>query len=588
LTGLRGNLGSLRRAWPCLCLLVALAAMSAASVALADEAAAAKHAKPAAGPEHAAAAHKGAIASAYPLASQAGQAILAAGGNAFDAAVAVSAALAVVEPSSSGLGGGGFYLLHRQSDGYETMLDAREKAPGAASRDMYLDKAGNAIESASIAGGLAAGIPGEPAAFDYLARKYGKLPLKQSLEPAIRLARDGFPLYARLQGGIRYKRQVLLRSPDAAKAFLTADGAVPEVGTIIKQPDLANTLEAIAEQGAKGFYSGKVAADLVTGVHADGGIWTLEDLAAYRVVERKPLVGEYHGARIVSASPPSSGGIAVIDALNILSGFDLHQYDSATRKHLVIEAMRRAYRDRAIYLGDPDFIKMPLAQLSSPDYAAGQRSSIRTDKAMPSNMLPGIESEPAGMQTTHFSVLDADGNRVAATISVNLYFGTGYMAPKTGVLLNNTMDDFSIKPGRPNEFGLIGATANAIAPNKRSLSSMSPTFVETSKGLMIVGSPGGSYIISMVLLGTLNYLDGMNAAEIVKYPHYHHQYLPDEVDYEQGALSDPEIRELQAMGHTLTVSGRQWGNMQVITWDYASGKVEAASDPRGEGVGLAY
>jgi len=571
------------------CLLLALAAVGGVPAAFADDAAPVKGtAKAAALPARAGVAHKAAIASAYPLASHAGQEILAAGGNAFDAAVAVSAALAVVEPTSSGLGGGGFYLLHRISDGYETMLDAREKAPGAASRDMYLDKAGNAIENASIAGAKAAAIPGEPAAFEYLARKYGKLPLKQSLEPAIRLARDGFPLYARLQGAIRYKRQMLLRSADAAKAFLTVDGAVPEVGAVIKQPDLANTLEAIASQGAKGFYAGRVAADLVAGVHADGGIWTLEDLAAYRVVERKPLIGEYHGARIVSASPPSSGGIAVIDALNILSGFDLHRYDSATRKHLVIEALRRVYRDREIYLGDPDFIKVPLALLSSPDYATGQRNSIRTDKAMPSDMLPGIESEPVGMQTTHFSVLDADGNRVAATISVNLFFGTGYMAPKTGVLLNNTMDDFSIKPGRPNAFGLVGGTANAIASNKRSLSSMSPTFVETSKGLMIVGSPGGSYIISMVLLGTLNYLDGMNAADIVKYPRYHHQYLPDEVDYEQGALSDAEIKELQAMGHTLKVSGRQWGNMQVITWDFATGKVEAASDPRGEGVGLVY
>ncbi len=532
--------------------------------------------------------HKAAIASAYPLASQAGQEILAAGGNAFDAAVAVSAALAVVEPTSSGLGGGGFYLLHRQADGYETMIDAREKAPGAASRDMYLDKAGNAVENASIAGSLASGIPGEPAAFDYLARKYGKLSLKQDLQPAIRLARNGFPLYARLQGGIRYKRQVLLRSPETAKVFLAADGSVPEVGSLIKQPDLANTLEAVANQGAQGFYGGRVAAALVAGVRADGGIWTLADLANYRVIERKPLVGEYHGARIVSASPPSSGGIAVLDALNILSGFDLHRYDSATQKHLVVEAMRRAYRDRAIYLGDPDFVKMPLAQLLAKDYAAGQRSSIRTDKAMPSNMLPGIESEPAGMQTTHFSVLDAAGNRVAATISVNLFFGTGYMPPKTGVLLNNTMDDFSTKPGRPNEFGLVGATANAIAPNKRALSSMSPTFVETSKGLMIEGSPGGSFIISMVLLGTLNYLDGMSAADIVKYPRYHHQYLPDVVDYEAGALTDAEINELSAMGHTLQLSGRRWGNMQVITWDFASGKVEAASDPRGEGVGLVY
>jgi gamma-glutamyltranspeptidase / glutathione hydrolase len=550
--------------------------------------AAAAAAPASAAPASAATPHKAAIASAYPLASDAGQQILAAGGNAFDAAVAVSAALAVVEPTSSGLGGGGFYLLHRQADGYETMVDAREKAPGAASRDMYLDKAGNPVDNASIAGSLASAIPGEPAAFEYLARKYGKLSLKQDLQPAIRLARDGFPLYARLQGGIRYKRPVLLRSPDTAKVFLTADGSVPDVGAIIKQPDLANTLEAIANQGAQGFYAGRVAADLVAAVRADGGIWTLEDLAHYRVVERKPLVGEYHGARIVSASPPSSGGIAVLDALNILSGFDLRQYDSATRKHLVIEAMRRAYRDRAIYLGDPDFVKMPLAQLASKDYAAGQRSSIRADKAMPSSFLPGIESEPVGMQTTHFSVLDSAGNRVAATISVNLFFGTGYMAPKTGVLLNNTMDDFSTKPGRPNEFGLVGATANAIAPNKRSLSSMSPTFVETPKGVMIVGSPGGSYIISMVLLGTLNYLDGMNAADIVKYPRYHHQYLPDEVDYESGALSDAEIKELTAMGHTLKVSGRQWGNMQVITWDFASGKVEAASDPRGEGVGLVY
>jgi gamma-glutamyltranspeptidase/glutathione hydrolase len=564
-----------------------VAIVACVPAAFADEAAAVPHAKPP-GAAHAAAPHKAAIASAYPLASQAGQEILAAGGNAFDAAVAVSAALAVVEPSSSGLGGGGFYLLHRQSDGYETMLDAREKAPGAASRDMYLDKAGDAIDNASVAGSLAAAIPGEPAAFEYLARKYGRLSLRQSLQPAIRLARDGFPLYARLQGGIRYKRQVLLRSPDAAKIFLSADGGVPEVGAIIKQADLAATLEAIAEQGAKGFYAGRVAADLVAGVRADGGIWTLADLAAYRVVERKPLVGDYHGARIVSAPPPSSGGIAVIDALHILSGFDLHRYDSATVKHLVVEAMRRAYRDRAIYLGDPDFIKVPIAQLSSPDYAAGQRSSIRTDKAMPSDMLPGIESEPAGMQTTHFSVLDAEGNRVAATISVNLFFGTGYMPPKTGVLLNNTMDDFSTKPGRPNEFGLVGATANAIAPNKRSLSSMSPTFVDTSKGMMIIGSPGGSYIISMVLLGTLNYLDGMSAADIVKYPHYHHQYLPDEVDYEQGALTDAEINELQAMGHALKVSGRQWGNMQVIIWDFATGNVQAASDPRGEGVGLVY
>ncbi len=532
--------------------------------------------------------HKSAIASAYPLATEAGQEILAKGGNAFDAAVAVSAALAVVEPTSSGLGGGGFYLLHRQADGFETMLDAREKAPGAATRDMYLDKAGNPIENASTLGSLSAAIPGEPAAFDYLARKFGKLPLTESLQPAIRLARNGFPLYARLQGALRVKREAMLHSPELAKVFLTAEGAVPELGFIIKQPDLAITLEAIAARGARGFYTGRVAADLVSGVRATGGIWTLADLAAYRVIERKPLEGSYRGARIVSASPPSSGGIAVIDSLNILSGFDLHEADSATRKHLIVEAMRRAYRDRAQYLGDPDFVAMPLSMLISPDYAAGQRTSIRADKAMPSDLLPGIGSPPVGLQTTHFSVLDAAGNRVAATISVNLFFGSGVMPPNTGVLLNDTMDDFSIKPGTPNAFGLVGDAANAIAPNKRSLSSMAPSFVETPRGLMIIGTPGGSTIISMVLLGTLDYLDGMSAADIVKDPRYHHQYLPDVIDYERGALSEPEIARLQAMGHALKEGGRRWGNMQVITWDYATGKVEAASDPRGVGEGLVY
>jgi gamma-glutamyltranspeptidase/glutathione hydrolase len=577
-----------------LCSLLAIALIAIASpAARADAARPADTARPAdaarsAVAQRSAAAHKGAIASAYPLASQAGEEILKEGGNAFDAAVAVAAALAVVEPSSSGLGGGGFFLLHRQSDGFETMVDAREKAPGAASRDMYLDKAGNEIPNSSTSGPLSSAIPGEPAAFEYLARKYGKLPLKQSLQPAIRLAREGFPLYARLQYGIKAKRDVLARSPDAAKAFLTADGNVPEVGAVIKQPELANTLEAIAAQGARGFYEGRVAQNLVAGVRAGGGIWTLEDLKNYRVAERKPLIGEYHGARIVTAPPPSSGGIAVLDSLNILAGFDFHDFDSATRKHLIIEAMRRAYRDRAIFLGDPDFIKMPLQQLMSVDYAAGQRSSIRADKAMPSDLLPGIESEPKGMNTTHFSVLDSAGNRAAVTITVNLFFGNGYMPAGTGVLLNNEMDDFSTKPGRPNVFGLIGNTANSIAPNKRSLSSMSPTFVETPKGMMVIGSPGGSTIISQVLLGILNYVDGMNAADIVKYPHYHHQYLPDEVNYEPGALTDNEIAKLESMGHKLRLSNRQWGNMQVITWDFANGKVEAASDPRGEGEGLVY
>jgi gamma-glutamyltranspeptidase/glutathione hydrolase len=299
-------------------------------------------------------------------------------------------------------------------------------------------------------------------------------------------------------------------------------------------------------------------------------------------------VGEYHGARIVSASPPSSGGVAVIDALNILAGFDMKGLDSATRKHLVVEAMRRAYRDRAVYLGDPDFVAVPIRQLTNTDYAAGQRASIRTDRAMPSDLLPGVESETVGMQTTHFSVLDAAGNRVAGTISINLFFGGGYVAPGTGVVLNDTMDDFSVKPGTPNAFGLVGNAANAIAPNKRPLSSMAPSFVETPKGLMIIGTPGGSYIISMVLLGTLEYLDGMSADQVVADPRYHHQYLPDVVEYEKDAFTDTDITRLKSMGHHLEEGSRRWGNMEVVTWDFASGKVEAASDPRGEGSGLVY
>ena len=538
--------------------------------------------------EAAAVPHKGAIASAHPLASAAGQQMLARGGNAFDAAIAVAAALAVVEPTSSGIGGGGFFLLHRSADGLDTMVDAREKAPGAASRDMYLDRQGNPLEHASTTGPLAAAIPGEPAAFEYLARHYGKLPLTVSLAPAIRLAREGFPLYDKLRSAIEYKRAGLQRSPDTARVFLTASGDVPPVGALIKQPELAKTIEAIAQQGAAGFYTGRVARDLVDGVRAGGGIWTLEDLAAYRVVERKPLIGEYHGARIVSASPPSSGGVALLDALDILSGFDLKSADSATRKHLVVEAMQRAYRDRAVYLGDPDFVTMPIPRLTSQDYAAGQRSSIRPDKAMPSDFLPGIETAPVGQDTTHFSVLDAQGNRVAATITINLFFGSGDMVPKTGVILNDEMDDFSIKPGTPNAFGLVGNAENAIAPNKRPLSSMTPSFIETPRGLMIIGSPGGSYIISMVILGTLNYLDGMSAEQIVTDPRYHHQYLPDVVEYEKGAFTESEIARLQAMGHKLEEGSRRWGNMEVITWDFASGKVEAASDPRGAGAGLVY
>jgi gamma-glutamyltranspeptidase / glutathione hydrolase len=528
---------------------------------------------------------KVAIASAHELATEAGLEILKQGGNAFDAAVAVSAALAVVEPSSSGLGGGAFWLLHRASDGFETMVDAREVAPRAATRDMFLDEKGDVVRGRSTATALAAGIPGEPAGFAYIAARYGRLPLKTSMQPAIRLAREGFPLNARLRGGIEAKRD-LFNSGAAAKVFLR-DGQVPALGTVIRQPELARSLTALAEQGAAGFYKGAVAKRFVEGVKKLGGIWSLQDLAEYQVKERKPLYGEYHGARIISAPPPSSGGVALIDALNILSGYDLKSLDSATRKHLVVEAMRRSHRDRAEYLGDPDFVAMPIDRLIHPHYAAGQRASIRMDQATPSVSLPGITASEPGPQTTHFSIIDSAGNRVAGTLSINFFFGSGLMVPGTGVMLNNEMDDFAAKPGVPNGFRLISADANAVAPGKRPLSSMTPTFIEKPDGVMILGTPGGSYIMGMVLLATLDWLDRVPADQIAKKGRYHHQYMPDTLSFEPGALTPEEQATLRNYGHTLRES-RQPGNMQIVTWDYRTGEVKAVSDPRGVGVGVVY
>jgi gamma-glutamyltranspeptidase/glutathione hydrolase len=526
-----------------------------------------------------------AIASAYPLASEAGFEILAAGGNAFDAAVAVSAALSVVEPRGSGLGGGGFYLLHRSSDGYEILVDAREVAPAAATRDMFLDEHGKPVPGRSTETALAGGIPGEAAAFAHLAAKYGRLPLKRSMQPAIKLAREGFPVYPRLVEDITRKKAALEKSEDARRIFLVK-GEPPAVGQILRQPELARSLGMVAEKGADGFYKGELAARLVAGVRKLGGIWSLEDLAAYNLIEREPLHGNYKGARITTAPPPSSGGVALLNALNILDGYHLERLDPAARKHLILESLRRVHRDRAEYLGDPAFVDVPAGRLLSPEYAAGQRTSIRIDKATPSDSLPGyIGDMSEGTSTTHFAVLDRDGNRVAATITLNAWFGTGSVIPGTGIMLNNQMDDFAIKPGEPNMYKLVGAEANSVAPGKRPLSSMTPTFVESDKGVAILGTPGGSFIPSMILLGTLNWLDGADANGIVRAPRVHHQYQPDVVFAERGVTAE-ERAALEARGHKI----RDWpatiGNMQIVTWDYASQKVVAASDPRGAGTGM--
>jgi gamma-glutamyltranspeptidase/glutathione hydrolase len=428
---------------------------------------------------------KAAIASAHPLASEVGMEIIAKGGNAFDAAVAVSAALAVVEPKGSGLGGGGFYLLHRASDGRQVFLDAREVAPSAATRDMYLDAAGNVVEGLSTRSAKAAGIPGEPAALEHLARNYGRLPLATSMAPAIRLAREGYPLYAKMRGelerALRAERLLDSTTAEFARIFLV-DGKMPPVGHVVRQPELAGSLEVVASRGADGFYRGAFARKLVRGVRKLGGIWSEEDLANYRVLEREPLIATYRGVRVVSAPPPSSGGIWLASVLNVLSAYDLGKLDSTTAKHLIVESMRRAHRDRAEYLGDPAFVKVPVAMLTDPDYAAGLRASIRPDKATPSEMLPGYTGGTGGggTQTTHFSIIDAEGNRVAASITLNGWFGTGIVVPGTGILLNNQLDDFAIKPGVPNMYGLVGAEANEVGPGKRPLSSMAPTSSKVS------------------------------------------------------------------------------------------------------------
>lgn len=522
-----------------------------------------------------------AIASAHPLATAAGHEILAAGGNAFDAAVAVAGALAVVEPHSSGLGGGGFFLLYIAAEDRYVFVDAREVAPAAATPATYLDAAGKPRRGTSTNGPLAAGIPGEPAGFAHLAERYGRLPLSTSLAPAIRHAQDGFPAYRRMLLGLRFRRKTAAQWPAFGEVFYPG-GAPPEAGDVIRQPDLAATLQRLAADGVPGYYTGETAQRLVAGVQAAGGNWTLADLAAYRVVERAPLLTQHRGVRIVTAPPPSSGGIAMATILNVMAGYDLGALTGVDRKHLLVEAMRRAYRDRAIYLGDPDFVDIPVERLVHPFYASGLRASIRMDRATPSATLPGLW--PAGAerpQTTHFSLMDAAGNRVAATITINGWYGSGFMPPGTGVILNNEMDDFAIAPGVPNDFQLLGADANRVGPGKRPLSSMTPTFLESERGVAILGTPGGSRIITMVLRSSLAWMDGATAQDMVSLRRFHHQYYPDKISAETGALNAAEQAELERRGHEVSVTQRDFGNMNVVTWDRATGQVEAATDPRG-------
>ncbi len=508
------------------------------------------------------------------------------GGNAFDAAVAVGAALAVVEPYSSGLGGGGFWLLHRAADDHQVMIDARETAPAAATPALFLNPDGSARPGATRDGGKAAAIPGVPAGLVHLAREYGRLPLARTLAPAIALAREGFAVDPRFVR-IAQMRERFLQNGRGTRVFL--DGTrVPQAGFRLRQPELAATLEKLATQGADGFYRGPVAAALVAGVNAAGGVWSADDLAAYRVVERAPLRLTFRGTTVTTAALPSGGGVVLAQSLNILERFAPGDAREPAYAHLVIEALRRGFQDRALHLGDSDFARPPVARLIDKQYAAARAASIVADAATVSEGLAaGIADKAESGNTTHYSVIDAQGNRVGATLSINFLFGSGIVPAGTGVLLNDEMDDFTVLPETANAYRLRSGHANRVEPRKRPLSSMTPTFVEDARGVLVLGAPGGSRIVSQVLLGILDYLQHreVDLERMVQLPRYHHQFWPDRVEIEPTGFSAEWRAALAARKHVLQTGTRQWGNMQLAFRPHGGGVPQVASDPRGLDVG---
>jgi gamma-glutamyltranspeptidase/glutathione hydrolase len=529
-----------------------------------------------------------AIASAHPLATAAGMQILAQGGNAFDAAIAVSATLGVVEPYSSGIGGGGFWLLQPHG-GQPMVLDGRETAPRAATADMYLDAHGQVIPGLSVNGALAAGIPGAPAAWVHLARYYGRLRLSQSLAPAIRLAQKGFKVDAVLSRHLEERKDVLLAAGEAGAVFLD-HGKPLAPGAMLRQPHLARTLLRLALGGHRGFYEGPTAQALVEGIRAAGGIWTLADLEGYQAKERPALKACVAALCLLTTPPPSAGGLTLVETARILEQLGPLPPPGVQRVHLVVEAWRRAYRDRALYVGDPDFVDVPVAHLTDVEYARGLAATIKPDRATPSvDLGEGLEA-PSGVHTSHYVILDREGNMVSATQTINTIFGSGLMPEGSGVLLNNEMDDFVAKPGSPNTYGLVGSSANAIAPGKRMVSSVAPTiaYMQGPAGIertVLIGTPGGSRIPSMVFLGLMGFMDGQGAQDMVSMPRYHHQYLPDRIEYERGALDTTSLQVLESMGYALQEIN-PFGNMQAILFDGSWERprnIQAASDPRGIG-----
>ena len=546
---------------------------------------------------------KGMVSSVHREASQAGVEIMKQGGNAVDAAVAVGFALEVVYPDAGNIGGGGF-MLFRRADGEVHFVDYREKAPAKATANMYLDKNGEVIQDMSTLGYKAIAVPGSVAGMVYAQKHWGKLTLQQVLEPAIRLARDGFALD--YDDARQLHNSGLEKFPESRRIF-QRDGNYYQPGEVFKQPELAKTLERIAAN-PDDFYHGALARELAAAMQKAGGLITTEDLASYEVKERQPIRGTYRGYDIISAPPPSAGGVALVESLNILEGYNLAKDGnrSAESIHLTAEAFERAYFDRAEFMGDPDFSKIPVSQLIDKRYADAWRETIVIRRATPAADLkrPAVfnqldqyakdhpQSKPIkeSENTTHYSVVDEDGNAVAVTTTLNGSFGSKVTAEGLGFLMNNEMDDFSSKPGTPNMYGLIQGPANAIGPGKRPLSAMTPTIVlKDGKLFLVLGTPGGSTIttnVANLLMGVVDY--GLNIQQTVNAPRFHNQWLPDEILLEPIGFSPDTVGILQGMGHKVNVRKTFWGDAECIAIDPKTGERLGASDGRNEGRAVGY
>jgi len=523
---------------------------------------------------------QGMVASQEALATQAGLGVLQNGGNAVDAAATVAFVLAVTLPQAGNLGGGGFMVIYDADSGETVAIDYREMAGAAAFRDMYLDADGNADPEKSRFSGLAVGVPGTVAGMALALEQFGTITLAQAMEPAIALAEQGITLTPDLAQSLAGSSERLQKWPSSTEIFYK-DGGVPyEAGEVLVQADLANSMKLIASDGPSAFYGGPIAEQIVAEVERAGGHLTVEDFKNYQAVLREPVRGEYRGYEVVSMPPPSSGGIHIVQILNTLEDAPIGElgHNSAATIHQMAEAMKYAYADRSEYLGDPDFVDVPIAALTSKDYAKAIRARITDQAAAAEDIKPGDLAPYESPDTTHFSVVDKDGNAVANTYTINFGYGTGLVADGTGILLNNELDDFSAKPGVPNAYGLIGGDANAVGPGKRPLSSMSPTLVlKDGKPFLVTGSPGGSRIITTTLQVIMNVIDhGMNVAEATVAPRIHHQWLPDELRIEEG-LSPDTIALLEARGHAVALKDAMGSTQSImITEDGLSG----SSDPR--------